>query len=153
MDRKERRQLIQELVTQQRINTQHDLLAMLAEHGIDATQATISRDIHALNIVKVSDQHGHTYYSILHTHADEYQRLFDGISHNVEKVTNVQFINVIQTTLNSNYATVLAGLFDNAQLPEVVGTLAGNDTLLTISKNNEDAQALNRLIKEHMTED
>ena len=51
MDRKERRQLIQELVTQQRINTQHDLLAMLAEHGIDATQATISRDIHALNIV------------------------------------------------------------------------------------------------------
>ena len=146
MDRKERRQLIQELVTQQRINTQHDLLAMLAEHGIDATQATISRDIHALNIVKVSDQHGHTY-------ADEYQRLFDGISHNVEKVTNVQFINVIQTTLNSNYATVLAGLFDNAQLPEVVGTLAGNDTLLTISKNNEDAQAINRLIKEHMTED
>ena len=80
-------------------------------------------------------------------------RLFDGISHNVEKVTNVQFINVIQTTLNSNYATVLAGLFDNAQLPEVVGTLAGNDTLLTISKNNEDAQAINRLIKEHMTED
>ncbi|MCB8642649.1 hypothetical protein LJE08_13910, partial [Holdemanella sp. DFI.5.55] len=72
---------------------------------------------------------------------------------NVEKVTNVQFINVIQTTLNSNYTTVLAGLFDNAQLPEVVGTLAGNDTLLTISKNNEDAQAINRLIKEHMTED
>ena len=55
--------------------------------------------------------------------------------------------------MNSNYATVLAGLFDNAQLPEVVGTLAGNDTLLTISKNNEDAQAINRLIKEHMTED
>ena len=59
-------------------------------------------------------------------------------------------MNVIKTTPNSSYATVLAGLLDDSDLTDIVGTLAGNDTLITISKTNESANVVNRLIKDHM---
>lgn len=59
-------------------------------------------------------------------------------------------MNVVKTELNSSYATILAGMFDELDVPEVIGTLAGNDTLILISKTPEDAQAIHRLINEHM---
>ena len=59
-------------------------------------------------------------------------------------------MNVIKTALNSSYATILAGMFDELDIPEVVGTLAGNDTLIIISKDNDDAKMVYDLIIQHM---
>ena len=65
-------------------------------------------------------------------------------------IETVQFMNVIKTALNSSYATILAGMFDELDIPEVVGTLAGNDTLIIISKDNDDAKMVYDLIIQHM---
>lgn len=151
MNHQERRKLIQNLVANNKITTQEQLLKMLEAQGVTATQATISRDIHALNIVKGSDQHGQTFYTQLRVDtANQHQRLYDAIYHNVISATVVQFMNVIKTTPNSSYATILAGLLDESDLTDIVGTLAGNDTLITISKTNDDANQINKLVSEHM---
>ena len=151
MDRKERRKFIAHLVNERKIETQEELLQLLTDAGINTTQATISRDIHTLNIVKASDGTGHTYYVQLQTDpAHNYDRLYLGIRNNVQSVETVQFMNVVKTELNSSYATILAGMFDELDVPEVIGTLAGNDTLILISNTPEDAQAIHRLINEHM---
>lgn len=151
MNHQERRKLIQKLVADNQITTQDQLLTLLEAQGVNATQATISRDIHALNIVKASDKHGHTFYTQLQVDtANQHQRLYDAIHNSVVSATVVQFMNVIKTTPNSSYATVLAGLLDDSDLTDIVGTLAGNDTLITISKTNESANVVNKLVKAHM---
>jgi transcriptional regulator of arginine metabolism len=153
MNHRERRKLILDIINNNRVSTQEKLLHLLADRGVNATQATVSRDIHALNIVKVSDQGGQTYYAQLKVDSeDQHQRLYDAIHDSVESCTVVQFMNVIKTTPNSSYATVLAGLLDESDLTDIVGTLAGNDTLITISKTNESANAISRLIHDHMAD-
>ena len=151
MDRKERRRFIAQLVNERKIETQDELLQLLTDAVIETTQATISRDIHTLNIVKASDANGHTYYVQLQKDpAHNYDRLYLGIRNNVRTIETVQFINVVKTELNSSYATILAGMFDELDVPEVIGTLAGNDTLILISKTPEDAQKVYQLIMDHM---
>lgn len=151
MNHKTRRQLILKLVNKNQITTQEQLLDLLKQEGVVATQATVSRDIHALNIVKASDGQGKTFYQQLQVDTDDqHQQLYEAIRNNVVSITVVQFMNVIKTTPNSSYATVLAGFLDDSDLTDIVGTLAGNDTLITISKTNESANVINRLVKEHM---
>lgn len=151
MDRKARRKYIEQLVNERKIETQDELLGLLTKAGYGTTQATISRDIHALNIVKANDGKGHTYYVQLHvTPERDFDRLYQGIFDNVRTVETIQFMNVVKTAINSSYATILAGMFDELEIPEVVGTLAGNDTLIIISKDNDDAQKVHELITEHM---
>ena len=151
MDRKERRRFIAQLVNERKIETQDELLQLLTDAGIETTQATISRDIHTLNIVKSSDANGHTYYVQLQKDpAHNYDSLYLGIRNNVRTIETGQFINVGKTELNSSYATILAGMFDELDVPEVIGTLAGNDTLILISKTPEDAQKVYQLIMDHM---
>ena len=151
MDRKARRKYIEQLVNERKIETQDELLALLTAAGYDTTQATISRDIHALNIVKANDGKGHTYYVQLHiTPERDFDRLYQGIFDNVQTVETIQFMTVVKTAINSSYATILAGMFDELEIPEVVGTLAGNDTLIIISKDNDEAQKVHDLITEHM---
>ncbi|WP_295728874.1 arginine repressor [uncultured Limosilactobacillus sp.] len=153
MNHRDRRKLLLAIINNHHVSTQEQLLTLLEQEGVIATQATVSRDIHALNIVKVSDQHGKTYYAQLHVDTeDKHQRLYDAIHDSVESCTAVQFMNVIKTTPNSSYATVLAGMLDESDLTEIVGTLAGNDTLITISKTNESALAISRLVHDHMAE-
>lgn len=151
MDRKARRKYIEQLVSERKIETQDELLKLLTDAGIETTQATISRDIHTLNIVKASDGTGHTYYVQLQKDpAHNYDRLYLGIHNNVQSVETVQFLNVVKTEANSSYATILAGMFDELDVPEVIGTLAGNDTLILISKTSEDAQTIHKMITEHL---
>ena len=101
--------------------------------------------------MKANDGNGHTHYVQLHVKPEHnYDRLYQGIYDNVRTIETVQFINVIKTALNSSYATILGGMFDELDLPGVVGTLAGNDTLIVISKNNDDAKQIYELITSHM---
>ena len=107
--------------------------------------------MHSLNVAKVNDENGHSYYIQVENAASKInQRMYEMIRNTVESITTVQFINVIKTTPNSNYATILAGLFDDSQMPEVTGTLAGNDTFITISRTPEEAKKINQLVQKYM---
>lgn len=149
MDRKTRRKLILHLIQEQPVSTQDQLLTLLSEQGVSATQATISRDIHALNIVKATSN-GQTRYTQLRNEGQgQNEELFAAIHDNVEEISTVQFINVLKTTPDSSYATVLAGLFDDAKLPQIAGTVAGNDTLIVICHSPAAAETIERLVNDH----
>ena len=151
MGNRDRRKLIKQLITDFKISTQEELLQRLKDAGEEATQETISRNLHALNVAKVNDENGHSYYIRVENAGPKInQRMYEMIKNTVESITTVQFINVIKTTPNSNYATILAGLFDDSQMPEVTGTLAGNDTFITISQTPEEAKKINQLVQKYM---
>ena len=103
MNRKARRKVIEQLVSDHKIETQDELLDLLTQQGIETTQATISRDIHALNIVKANDGEGHTYYVQLQlTPEHDFSRLYTGIRENVRTIETVQFINVVKNPKRLN---------------------------------------------------
>lgn len=145
---------MEQLFADNKITTQEQLQQLLRSEGVEVTQATISRDMRILNIVKVSDQNGNTYYKQMKVEGEKnYERLFQEINDNVLGIQRINFINLIRTTVNSSYANILAAKLDDLELAEIAGTLAGNDTVVVFSKNEEDAEIVYKMIYEHMDGD
>ena len=141
MNYNERRQLIYELVQKNKVETQEQLLGLLKDQGISATQATISRDIHALHITKVPGQDGRSYYAKAPAAVvDKEFQLRQAVAERVATVSCVQFMVVIKTSMKLTYAPVLAGMIDDLEDENIVGTLAGTDTLLAVCKDEASAQ-------------
>lgn len=139
---KTRRQTkILELIKKYEIETQEDLSAYLEREGYQVTQATVSRDIRELKLTKVSLTNGRQkYVALLETNEDlsqKYERIFrDGfISMDI-----AQNILVIKTV--SGMAMAVAAALDALQLHEVVGTIAGDDTIMCAVRSTEDAIAV-----------
>lgn len=152
MEYQARRKAIEQLVTNHKIKNQQELIGLLENQGFTVTQATISRDLEELSIVKCHDSKLGSYYAKLELQVTKDQwRLIQMIKQWVESVTTVEFINVVKTTPNSNFATIVAGEFDthpNEKL--IVGTLAGNDTLIIISPNEIAANTVKNFIQQYI---
>lgn len=152
MKKSVRQSRIEQLINQYPIGTQEDLMRHLEEIGISATQATISRDIREMQVVKAQDGTGNLRYTIFKPgNKSEEEHLRETISEVVIGLTRVQFINIIKT-LPSN-GNLLAAILDDVNLPGVAGTLAGHDTILVISPNEKIAQQLNDEIAQNMNPD
>ena len=139
---KTRRQTkILELIKKYEIETQEDLSAYLEHEGYQVTQATVSRDIRELKLTKVALTNGRQkYVALLETNEDlsqKYERIFrDGfISMDI-----AQNLLVIRTV--SGMAMAVAAALDALQLQEVVGTIAGDDTIMCAARSTEDAIAV-----------
>lgn len=149
MGKKRRQLLIKQIISQNDIESQHQLLRELAKEGIEATQATISRDIRELSIVKVHDTTGLVKYGILpkkETQPEDHLR--EVFKDSVSDVTHVQFMNVVKTLLGT--ADIVAAEIDELKWPEIVGTLAGTDTIVLISTSNEEAKSLNEQLLSYL---
>ncbi len=130
---------IEQLINQQVISNQEELMQALQAIGISATQATISRDIREMQIVKQQDGNGNLRYVIFKANnQSEQDKLYKAISDAVTAITTVEFMNVI---------------LDDLALPEVAGTLAGFDTVVVISPSRELAIKLYELFMEHVDPD
>src|SRR3989454_4905490 len=139
---KARRQgLILELIDREPLRSQEDVRRRLRHRGFEATQATISRDIKELGLVKRAGDGAYqrpgaeatnpeTALAALERAADEYLR----------RVDRVQQLVVIRTGIGQ--AQPLAIAIDRAQLPEAVGSIAGDDTILVIARDGKRAAAL-----------
>lgn len=129
---------ILELIKKYEIETQEDLSAYLEQEGYQVTQATVSRDIRELKLTKVSLTNGRQkYIALLETNEDlsqKYERIFrDGfISMDI-----AQNLLVIKTV--SGMAMAVAAALDALQLHEIVGTIAGDDTVMCAARSTEDA--------------
>lgn len=131
--------MIKQIVLNEEISTQEGLLRRLREKGADATQATISRDIKELNLIKAPSTQGGTKYTIFQNNQLTIEdKLSSTLAEVVLNLTCVQFMNVI-VTIPGN-AHVIGALLDDMDFQEVVGTVAGNDTIILISKDNDEAQ-------------
>lgn len=112
---------------------------MLQKEGITVTQATLSRDLREIGLLKLRDASGKLYYSL----AEVVGATFDAaVRSYILKVARAGFMLVLHTNLGE--ADVLANLIDNSEIPEIIGTVAGADTLLVICKDEETAKAFEK---------
>lgn len=146
MRKDDRQLLIKQLVLDYDISTQEELIKHLEDQGVKATQATISRDIKELNLVKTPVGKDKTVYTLYQTNQSSQYRLDQTISDTVQKVTVVEFLTIINT-LPGN-ADVLAALFDQLYFPDIVATIAGYDTLVIITKSSEKAESIAEYVEE-----
>ena len=124
----ERQGTILRLVQQQPLSTQAEVADALRANGIDAVQATVSRDIAQLGLVKVRNTEGRLVYAL--PGAADLRRLDElasAVRHYMGRSTPSGSLLVIQTP--RGFAAALADAIDAAALPEVAGTVAGDNTV------------------------
>ena len=141
-ERTSRIRAIQNLVRTQRIESQESLLIKLEELGFSVTQATLSRDLKHLRVGKVSDGMNGYYYSLPKEGDETHTR--KGFIQDVERgLLNINFsgnIAVIKT--RQGHAESVGFALDQLSLPEVLGTLAGEDTVFAVIKEDVSREAL-----------
>jgi transcriptional regulator of arginine metabolism len=150
MRKSERHQIIKKIILDSTIQTQEELLTELKKQGVTATQATISRDIRDLKIVKKADKTGQVRFELFKetTPTEEqtdHNELFRQINEFVKKVDTAQFLTIVHTLPNN--AQLLAASLDDYPLSGKVATIAGFDTIVIITKSNEDAEAIANFFK------
>lgn len=146
MKKEIRQAKIEQLITQNEIGTQEELMEILAQNGIKATQATISRDIREMRIIKEQNAKGKIHYAIFKGGLpSEEEKMYNAITESVIDITLVQTMNVVHTLPRT--ANVLSAIIDELEVSEVVGTIAGYDTILIISKNEQDARLVRDTFK------
>ena len=129
----QRQHLIRELLAICEIGSQAQLVAMLAEHSVDVSQATVNRDLDDLGVAKMRTA-GRTVYAVPETDAPEVlgdstlRRVFGDWVLDVQSSQNIV---VLRTPPGS--AHVVASAIDRSHLNGVVGTVAGDDTLLIVA--------------------
>jgi transcriptional regulator of arginine metabolism len=140
----ERHRLIESVVSRKRVGTQFELLDALAESGCTVTQATISRDIRELGLEKTHDQFGRPRYILpsASRRSDPVEALNNVLGHFGRKVTPAGNIVVLQSELGA--APAIARALDQLDHERVVGTLAGDDTVLVVAPSERDARTLAR---------
>lgn len=144
---KARRQMkIQELITKEIIRTQEELADKLRLAGFDVTQATVSRDIKEMGLIKVPSINDDYRYAIpTEAHPTNlHDRLKRLLRETVVSMNDSENLIVIRTIPGNAHA--LASVIDNSNWEEVIGTVAGDDTILLVIKPIESVPVvLNRL--------
>lgn len=136
---KTRRQAkILELIQQNNVETQEELSAYLEREGYQVTQATVSRDIRELKLTKIATDNGRQKYTVI-ADADigmleKYARV---LREGYVSMDIAQNILVIKTV--SGMASAVCAAIDAMKMNEVVGSIAGDDTLICIIRTNDDA--------------
>ena len=145
-----RHEKIRELIGQYEIETQEELAERLKAEGYRVTQATVSRDIRELKLSKIPGEGGRQKY-VVYEHGDsqlgdKYIRVLkDGYT----SMNVAQNILVMKTV--SGMAMAVAAAVDAMKMPEVVGCIAGDDTIFVATHTLEEAGALMERISSVMT--
>ncbi len=142
-----RQRKILELVEQYEIDTQETLIQRLSEAGIETTQTTISRDIRQLGLAKGITARG-TYKYVL----PELKKsgttpvLNNALTESIVKIESAENIVVVKTL--SGMANAVAVCIDSLDIEKIVGSVAGDDTILLVIKTQEDAGGVEESLKE-----
>ena len=145
--KRERHEVVVDLINKYDIETQEELAAYLREEGFDVTQATVSRDIRELKLSKISVGNGKQKYIILQNEdtklGDKYIRVLrDGfISMNMAQ--NILVVKTVQ-----GMAMAVAAAIDAMKFPEIVGCIAGDDTIMAAVKSVEETMIVMDKINE-----
>jgi transcriptional regulator of arginine metabolism len=142
----QRHAAILEVVRGQRVPSQEVLRELLSERGFEVAQATLSRDLRELGLVKLPDEHGGSAYAVPAHVTDPtptLQRLLPALYLGADGVGNL----LVVKTLTGG-AQPVAVAIDWEEWPEVVGTVAGDDTVLLILRRPEQLQTLVRRLEE-----
>ena len=149
MHRNARQYKILELISTMEIDTQEELCAELNKLNFNVTQATISRDIKELKLYKISGMTKKYKYACLESDDDSVRGKMKTLFREcVQTITSANNLIVIKT-MRGNGST--AGLFvDSLQLKEILGSIAGDDTLLIVVDNNENTHIVAQKLREYI---
>lgn len=149
--KKDRIEALKMLISSKEFCSQEDILGELVREGYEVTQATLSRDMKLLKIAKASSMNGkyvyvlpnETMYKRVTTPKTARQMLQ---APGVVSIQYSQNIAVIKT--RPGYASAIAYNIDNSQISEILGTIAGDDTIITVLADNADhARLENKLLQ------
>ena len=148
MMKNNRQAMILEIISQENIETQEQLLAKLQERGINSTQATISRDIKQMHLIKQPAGQGVYKYAVSDNRnrlnfAEKLRTIFR------ESITSIDYAqNIVVIKTMPGLASAACSALDNMDLTYMVGSLAGDDTAFLLMKDTEAAETFCEEIKE-----
>lgn len=153
MSRAKRLEAIRSIITNKRVGNQKALLQELADVGFKLTQATLSRDLQKLEVSKTAGIKGQSVYVI------PKENLFGGSGsgqslHNTLEISGFKSIkfsgNMAVIKTRPGYASSLAYDIDNQSFPQILGTVAGDDTIILVLRENCVHQNLENILIEKM---
>jgi len=141
-----RHEKILELISKNNIETQEELARMLVDSGFDVTQATVSRDIKKLNLVKIKTANNRQRYMastvIKGQKSDKLIRVLSDSIISMEEAGNIL---VIKTS--SGMAMAAAAAVDALKIPEIIGSIAGDDTIMCAIKDSKQVKKVIETIR------
>lgn len=141
-----RHEKIKELIQQYDIDTQEELASRLNEAGFKVTQATVSRDIRALKMMKVTGKDGKSRYVILQELPTELGEKYTRVLHDaLLTIDQGQNILVIRTV--PGMAMGVAAALDALNWEEILGSIAGDDTIMCVARTLEEASSVAERLK------
>ncbi len=150
-NREERIEMIRKIISTEIISSQDDLQSRLEEIGVEVTQATLSRDLKLLQVIKVSDaKTGYIYRLPGKEMADPPVESPDLARMNflAEGVIGIEFsgnLGVMKTL--AGYAGGIALAIDNSRSAEIIGTIAGDDTILLVMREGVGRNDVTKALK------
>ena len=141
-----RHEKIIELIHKYDIDTQEELVSRLNQSGFKVTQATISRDIRALNMTKVTGKDGKSRYAILEGTSpdtgDKYSRVMRDAIVSADAAQNLVVIRTVP-----GMAMGVAAALDAMKWPEILGSIAGDDTIMCALRNAGEAETVTERVQ------
>ncbi len=137
LDKGTRQDLILRLISERALGTQHDVVTALSDEGVEVAQATVSRDLAELGVLKV----GHRYLALPHEPGAAGIEVLPSF---VLDITPAQNTVVLHT--RDGTAGAVANVLDRVRGLKVIGTVAGQDTVFIVSPDNEAAEEVASLI-------
>ncbi len=138
---------ILEIISDHVIETQDDLIEKLKDSGYNVTQATVSRDIKQLGLVKTATKDGgYKYTSSKNDSSSNENKLKNIMRETVVNAQNAQNIIVVKTF--PGMANAAAAALDSLAEEAIVGSIAGDDTIFIVVHNNEEASEFTNYIRE-----
>ena len=143
MNKNERHLTLKELITKQRISTQDELGKLLRQAGFAVTQATLSRDLKELRIARVHSPDG-AFYTL--SPEQEEQRLHSYLALEIESIEGNESVVVMKTL--PGRAQGVAELIDAMHHPDILGTLAGDNTIFITPRSTKNIAKLVRMLRD-----
>ena len=122
-------------------------VAYLKENGFDVTQATVSRDIKQLGLVKTTDGEGKYRYSAPHPSSSGSDSKFKNILSEAI-ISSESAENMVVVKTYSGMANAAAAAIDALASDRILGSIAGDDTILIVTKNDETAEEFSEILKD-----
>jgi transcriptional regulator of arginine metabolism len=146
MKKNNRQEAILQLIEQETIGTQDELMQKLAALGYNVTQATVSRDIKALKLVKSPVADGQYRYAAVKQEMQDISGKYYSIL--TSAVLRADFAgNMVAIKCYSGMANAACAAVDHMNSDRIVGTLAGDDTIFVLCRNEADAAEISRLMQ------
>ncbi len=143
---------IKRIITEYHITSQEQLLAFLLKEDVSVTQATLSRDLKLLKVGKVSDGNNGYYYTLPKNRqeTESAQQYINDIARGFLSISFSANLCIIKTL--AGHADTVAIALDNLELDEILGTIAGDDTILIVLKENLTSQQFLKTLKNTVPE-